>query len=220
MTVGVALSTLASHDITTVGFVVTEAFAERMGLFVIIVLGETVVGVSAGLLDAHDRTTMPFIVGLLTLQLAFGFWWTYFDTTRGLVPRHSVRAITGWLALHVPLTGAIAASGAAMVVLIEHAEAARAPVAAARTLGFGTAAVLICTALVGLTLQDPRMESVRKTVAGTYLVGAATAAFVGFLPLPPWAIALLLAAATAGPWVSNFVLIATRVPRTSLVPRG
>jgi low temperature requirement protein LtrA len=53
-------------------------FAERMGLFVIIALGESVVGI--GLAAAHIPRDMAHLVALsLTFVVAAGLWWSYFD---------------------------------------------------------------------------------------------------------------------------------------------
>jgi low temperature requirement protein LtrA len=53
-------------------------FAERMGLFVIIALGESVVGI--GLAAAHvPRDTIHLVALGLMFVVAAGLWWSYFD---------------------------------------------------------------------------------------------------------------------------------------------
>lgn len=56
----------------------TNALIERFGLLIIIVLGETVIGVVDGL--AHTPVdTLTLAVGLVAVGVGFGAWWTYFD---------------------------------------------------------------------------------------------------------------------------------------------
>ena len=207
---GAAGQVLMNRNFDEIGFHVTHAFTERMGLFVIIVLGETVAGVANGLLEADPRTLMTFVVGALTLQVAFGFWWTYFDTTRSLPPRRTVRSTPMWILLHLPLTGGIAAAGAGMVGLVGHATAEHPPVAAARLLGGAGALVLLATALIGLTLDDPRLAVIRRPATATLAGGAAAFVVVGLIPMAPWLTALLLGLIGLVCWFGLFALVATR----------
>jgi low temperature requirement protein LtrA len=59
-----------------------------------------------------------------------------------------------WQLGHLPLTAAIAAMGAAMVSLTEHAHDGRTPAATAWVLGAGAAVVLSATMLVAGSLQS------------------------------------------------------------------
>jgi hypothetical protein len=63
----------------------TDSLVERFGLFTIIVLGEVVLGVVAGLSGA-DRDLKTIVTGMLALGLGFGFWWVYFRHRRRPVP--------------------------------------------------------------------------------------------------------------------------------------
>ena len=55
---------------------------ERMGLFTIIVLGESVMGVVAGVSDTEfDIYSMSMLV--LGLSIPFSLWWLYFDSVDG-----------------------------------------------------------------------------------------------------------------------------------------
>ncbi len=89
-------------------------------MFTMIVLGEVVVGVVDGLVhgtrDAHTIAT-----GLVALVVGFGLWWNYFDFTAKRLQRPAPTGEPVWVALHLPLTLSIAATGAALVTLIEHA---------------------------------------------------------------------------------------------------
>ena len=103
----VALELTNSDDLAVTA---TESTIERFGLFTIIVLGEVVVGVVTGLSEVEHnlRTTAT---GLIGLMIGFGIWWTYFDFVGRRAPR-SPRASVFWMISHLPVTLAIAASGA------------------------------------------------------------------------------------------------------------
>jgi len=94
--------------------------AERFGLFIIIVLGEVVVGVADGLAEA-DGGARTVASGLVALGIGFGLWWNYFDFVGRRVPRPETGPRSIWLYGHFPLAMSIAATDAGMVSLIKHA---------------------------------------------------------------------------------------------------
>ena len=100
---------------------VSESLVERFGLFTIIVLGEVVVGVVNGIADS-ERSVAAIATGILALGVGFGLWWVYFDLVGRRIPRAGRSGLPVWMTLHLPLTMAIAAAGAAMVGVIEHAD--------------------------------------------------------------------------------------------------
>src|SRR5215831_16111280 len=138
---------------------VSDALIERFGLLIIIVLGETLTGVVAGL-AREPVSALTLGVGLAAVVVGFGAWWTYFDFAGRRHPRPDRPAGLQWMLGHLPLTAAIAAMGAAMVSLVEHAHDGRTPAATAWVLCAGTAVVLGATMLVAATLhawqRDPR----------------------------------------------------------------
>jgi low temperature requirement protein LtrA len=128
-------------------FTMTDSLIERFGLLIIIVLGETVTGVVSGL--AHTPVdALALVVALVAVVAGFGAWWTYFDFAGARPPRRARWATLVWMLTHLPLTAAVAGMGAAMVSLIQHAHAARTPIATAWGLGAGAAVVLASTALL------------------------------------------------------------------------
>ncbi|MEZ0094873.1 low temperature requirement protein A [Streptacidiphilus sp. EB129] len=133
-------------------FTVTDALIERFGLLIIIVLGETVTGVVSGL-AAEPVSVLTVAVALTAVVVGFGAWWTYFDFAGHREPRQTPAATLQWMLAHLPLTAAVAAMGAAMVGLVEHAHASRSAVATAWVLCGGAAVVLVSTMLVAGGLE-------------------------------------------------------------------
>ncbi|MET0148447.1 MAG: low temperature requirement protein A, partial [Acidimicrobiales bacterium] len=131
---------------------VTRSLVERIGLFTIIVLGEVVVGVVGGISDAEDRTSRTIATGIIGLTIGMGMWWTYFDVLGRRLPGQRGGGLAAWLYAHLPLTMAIAASGAAMVSLVEHAADSRTPAATAWLLTGSVAVMLTSVALAATAL--------------------------------------------------------------------
>ena len=105
---------------------VTDALIERFGTLTIIVLGETLTGVVAGL-ASQPISGLTLSVGLVAVVVGFGAWWTYFDFAGQRHPRPTRPATAQWMLSHLPLTAAIAAMGAAMISLVDHAHDGRTP---------------------------------------------------------------------------------------------
>jgi low temperature requirement protein LtrA len=92
---------------------------ERLGLFVIIVLGEVIVGAVNGMADIEPLDADEIVIGLLGVLVAIGLWWIYFDLVSHREPVS--RKTQVWLILHFPLVVAIAAGGAGVLNTVEHA---------------------------------------------------------------------------------------------------
>lgn len=182
------------------GVGVTDSRVERFGLFVIIVLGEVVVGVVVGLSEAqHDVVAIG--TGLIGLMIGFAFWWTYFDYVGRRTPRMDGGRLGIWMAGHFPVTLAIAASGAALVRLIRHAGDARAPAPAAWLLAGSVALGLAALLATMATLHDyRRFPSIYKPLTAV-LAGAVLAALgVAWWRPAPWLMALSLVVILSVVW--------------------
>jgi len=81
---------------------------ERFGLFTLIMLGESVAGLMAGMKQQQAWTPTAAGAALLSLALTFLLWWLYFDHLRAAAPRTagspSRSRLTLWLVAHLPLS--------------------------------------------------------------------------------------------------------------------
>jgi Bacterial low temperature requirement A protein (LtrA)/NADPH-dependent FMN reductase len=178
----------------------TESLVERFGLFTLIVLGEVVFGVVAGLsAAAHDVATIA--TGLVALVVGFGFWWLYFDVVGGRLPRSEGRVVANWMVSHGPITLAIAAAGAGMVGLIGHAHTAHTPVPTAWLLTGAVAVGLLAVIVAGHALVDVRrLAAAYRPLSAVLATGAVAGAVVGWARPAPWLLAVLLVAILTALW--------------------
>ena len=83
---GFATVLLTTDPADAPGITITEALTERFGAFIIIVLGETLTGLSS-----RPVSTLTLAVGLAAVVVGFGAWWTYFDFAGQRQPRPNGR---------------------------------------------------------------------------------------------------------------------------------
>ena len=174
---------------------------ERFDLLTIIVLGEVVTGVVAGL-SAIPKEPLTLATGLCALLVGFGLWWIFFDFVGRRLPRDDGLVLNVWMVSHLPVTLAIAAAGASMVGLIEHANDARTPPDIAWLLAGSVAIALVALIVTAGTLEDyERLAVVFKPVTRAMAGGAVLAVAVGALQPAPWLLALALVAILLGVWL-------------------
>jgi low temperature requirement protein LtrA len=189
-----------SGDGMRFGATTTDSLVERFGLFVIIVLGEVVVGVVSGLSET-ERHVESIATGLLGLMIGFAFWWTYFDFVGRRCPSTDHMALVRWMMSHLPVTLSITATGAAMISLIEHAGDDRAPTATAWLLAGSVAVGLLALIVTMHSLADyRRVLSIYRPLSYALLTAAVASLLVGWARPAPWLLALLLVAILSGVW--------------------
>ena len=100
-----------------------EHISERYGLFMIIVLGESVLASSLAIqsvLGGDGLTLEVFGVIAGSLLIVYALWWIYFDRPEEHM-LDSVATAIPWSYLHLPIFASVAAVGAGLVVAIEEA---------------------------------------------------------------------------------------------------
>ena len=100
----------------------TSHLPERFGLFTILVLGESIAAVIAGL--SHEGwEARPVIGAMLGILIATSLWWLYFDNLEGSVVRRrkgqrKAWKPTVWIYSHLPLAIALTASGIGLEFIV------------------------------------------------------------------------------------------------------
>ncbi|MEL7210942.1 MAG: low temperature requirement protein A, partial [Actinomycetota bacterium] len=174
--------------------------AERFGLFTIIVLGEVVVGVVDGLSEA-SRGARTIATGVIGLTIGFGVWWNYFDFVGRRPPRPGPVTRGAWNLGHMPLWLSIAAGGAGMVSLVEHATDARTPAATSWLVTGSVAGVTLSVAVIVAALPPrPGLRMVPYSLAAA----AGFALVLGALRPTPILLVLGLVAALSAVWFEAF----------------
>jgi low temperature requirement protein LtrA len=197
---GYTAAVLGATPAQAAAMVISDALTERFGAFTIIVLGETLTGVVAGL-SGEPVSAMTLAVALVAVVVGFGAWWTYFDLAGQRRPRPERRLGLRWELGHLPLTAAIAAMGAAMVSLTEHAHDGRTPAATAWVLGAGTAVVLCATMLVAGSLPSwDRDPGLYRLITRTCAVVALACLGVAAARPAPLLLGLALVLLLSIPW--------------------
>ena len=186
----------------------TDSLVERFALFTIIVLGEVVFGVVNGI-SAAEPDVKTIGTGILALWLGFGLWWIYFDILGRRRPRRDGPALATWILTHFPITLSIAAGGAAMVSLIDHAHDPTTPEATSWLLAGSVALGLVAQAATSTALADAeRLALVYRPLSAAMVAGAVAALVVGWARPAPWILVVLLVTILSVVWfvaVSRFL---------------
>jgi low temperature requirement protein LtrA len=215
--VGFAAVLLVATPAQATAVLATDALIERFGLLAIIVLGETLTGVVAGL-AREPVSGLTLAVGLVAVVVGFGAWWTYFDFAGNRQPRPKPAASLQWMLNHLPLTAAIAAMGAAMVSLVDHAHDGRTPAATAWLLCAGAAVVLCATMLVAASLQAWHRDRVLyRPLARTCAAVAVACLGLGAARPAPLLLGLALVLLLSIPWM---LAVAYRLTNRADPPTG
>jgi low temperature requirement protein LtrA len=194
----VVLSFSMRRELGTGDIRATDSTVERFGLFTIIVLGEVVVGVVSGLSEALVSFRV-MATGLIGLGIGFGAWWTYFDFVGRRHPRPDSGVL--WMFSHLPLSMGIAATGAALVSLVEHAGDQQAPVATAWVLSGSIALVLVGLLMAMSALADfRRLASIYQPLTRALVSSVGVVVLIGWWRPVPWMLVLALFAVLSAVW--------------------
>ena len=165
---------------------------ERFGLFTILVLGEAITAIVAGL--AHASWSLVHVAtAVMGVGIATAVWWMYFDNASGAVVRRSASVLrtwrpTAWIYTHFLLAAALAALGVALEIAVADAGGDRLS-AAGRWLLLGALSVAFASmALIQLAATAGESERRSSTVSFNRLAGIPVLLAIGLLPglAPQW----------------------------------
>lgn len=176
----------------------TGHFVERVGLVVIIVLGESVIALVTS--ADHAWTVSPGFVGVLGFVLLAALWWSYFDfgassaelmfaAARGRDAYLLARDVGGFL--HFFVTAGVLCMAGGLATAVEDADHAHLPPGAVWALAGGLALYHSAHACISLRYGRSPASVAVWAVPG---IGIPLLIVWGAGHLAPWAVVLLLAA--------------------------
>jgi len=162
---------------------ISDSLVERFGLFTIIVLGEVIIGIVSGVNEHHDLTWRVGITAALSMLIAIGLWWVYFDLVSHHRPLRNMGIVFIWLYLHLFLTIGITAVGASVLNVVEHT-GEYLPEEVRWLLLTSIALTLVTTALLTRTTQIlPEHQPVHNIGRRGLFISAILVFLLGFIPL-------------------------------------
>jgi low temperature requirement protein LtrA/predicted GNAT family acetyltransferase len=157
---------------------------ERFGLFTILVLGESMAAVVAGL--SHiSWALVPTLTAALGVGVVTGLWWLYFDNARGSVVRREASVPrtwrpTAWIYTHFGLAAGLAVTAAALEQAIVGAGQGPMPASDRWLLVGSIAAVFAALAMVQFASTEKESALGRNITIGR-LAGTPFLLLIGFL---------------------------------------
>lgn len=131
----------------------------------------------------------------LALIVGFGLWWNYFDWAGRHLPNEDRGGAYIWAVAHLPLTLSIAASGAAMVGIIEHATDSHTPETSAWLLTGAVALGFVSMVVIIRSLEDyQRLRAVYDPIMVAMLLAATVSLAIGYWQPAPLVLMASLAA--------------------------
>jgi len=195
-----------------------EHLPERFGLFVILVLGESVAAVATGV---HEGDWKPPVVGAAAFAFvaAAALWWVYFDLSGGAakrrltvegaeVTKHGVHDV--YVYVHLPLAVSLAAVAVGLEHAVRHGAESHLAAGSRWVLGIATAGYLLSAAFMQAHLG--------RRVRGALIwpgAGIPVALLVALLDLAPVVTLGALAVVLVAGVVTGFLLHRSGEVRTA-----
>jgi low temperature requirement protein LtrA len=175
--------------------VVISHLTERFGTFFIIVLGESVVAVVAGV-AGFELTIASWIVGALGFVIALCLWWIYFDLADTSVVGRGALGLV-YVYSHFPLLAGVAAFGEGTKLAIAQAGQPSLAAGTRWALAGGIAAFALSLAAVHIGAEWTSMRD--RSFVGRIALGALALvlAAAGRRIPPAWFVAVVAAAVLA-----------------------
>jgi low temperature requirement protein LtrA len=129
---------------------------ERLGLFMLILLGDAVIAVMQGMESQDGWTPDAAVSAFLGMAILFAIWWWYFDGAAGAAEQHvatrrDALRLHIWSYAHLPLYLGVIVVGVGLRRLVTAASHAAAAHEEVVILTVGAAGVMLALALVGQT---------------------------------------------------------------------
>jgi low temperature requirement protein LtrA len=125
---------------------------ERLGLFTLIVLGESVVRVAQAVAHVQDWTAATLAAAGGGFLLVAGLWWLYFDRLDEAAIRSALRGLV-WSYTHLPLLAGLVVVAVGIEYAVLDAAGGRLERSTTAALGGGTALYLLSTVVIGLAVR-------------------------------------------------------------------
>ena len=160
----------------------SSKLTERYGLFMIIVLGESIVSVLNGVVSNETIDWASLLRVGLGIALSFGLWWIYFDFIGRRVPnRANPWRGLGWSYLHLPLVMGVTALAASILHAISLKTGALEPETRWILIG-AYAVVMLSMGLIERTLIPEKIQVVNTNLSSNLkIVTAVVAVLFGLL---------------------------------------
>jgi low temperature requirement protein LtrA len=166
---------------------------ERLGLFMLIVIGETLVSVIRGIARHHHLHFRIVSEGIMGTAISFAIWWIYFDYIAQKPPKQQHRTVFLWSYLHLILAMAIGAVGASLLGILT----AKHHIPSDTTRYMLTGALAVALIFMGL-IENVLQESKDLQIAARLkFITAAVVLLIGFLGHEYHALHLLILIFTA-----------------------
>lgn len=170
-------------------------FPERFGLLTILVLGESLAAVVAGLRHL-EWTWEPLLAAAFGIGVATTLWWMYFDNREGSVVRRTDAEArnwrpTAWIYSHLPLAAALAAVGVAIDYSVSEAGVGPMELAHRWLLVGAVMVALGSMALIQVASVSHPRGSTNRAVAMHRVVALPFLVLVGILAEPGPALVML-----------------------------
>jgi low temperature requirement protein LtrA len=182
---------------------------ERFGLFTLIVLGESVMAVVAGV-ARQQWNPASAISAFLAMTVAFSLWWIYFDTMDDQAIKAAragrVRLYQVWLYAHLPLVVGLAATGVGVQELLISVQRTAAPIAVRWLFCGSLAACLASLGLIHLAAAGPGLARCSRRSAHHHSIAAVAVLATALPNLPPVAILALTALICASQVIADLPL--------------
>ena len=151
-------------------YVTSTSMIERFGLFTIIVLGETILGIVHGISSLNHTTTEVWVLFMLAVLIAFLLWWVYFDMTGDSEAKPGYSNFLAINLINIPLLASFAATGSSIRVILhetETGEHSSARLIFALSVSIILGGIFLITKLMK---QEKEEEKVMKQLAGMVLI--------------------------------------------------